>query len=352
MSSRLKLKKSRIVMVIVLILIVLSLAAFGYYEYRLQQGRLLSNSVPKPPSVLGCHEYTKNKEWHTVECLTPEQVRHIPHPQARALPLAEGGNVGLVGVAHINPVTNSPITFAQVSINMIAYPPPYFLWLGSETDSNSGPDGFSIQLNTNTYTGRNGNAYWNQFVVQSFTPLPGANTNACSGTYCFTDVFGIWQIDVTVACNTPPGCGNPQGYSCTCIFITPQTLTATYIGLVQGFVEPVAGTSYGNLVSVALLGDGTIYSVVARDYYGLSALGHWQQASGTILGAGGGSQAQFTTPTAVHTTLATTFAGPVLLEHTYTDKTTAESNNLAYLGSPQMTISGCCTVNVSTFSIV
>ena len=355
MPSRFKSKRARIVLGLVLILVVLTVAAFGYYEYRLQQGRLIP-SVPKPPLVAGCHEYTKSQGWRTVECLTPEQVRHIPPPQPHVSPLAQGGGNGVVGAAHLNPVTESPITFAGVNINMIAYPPPFLLgWIGSETDSKSGPDGFSIQLNTNTYPGRNSHTYWDQFVVQSFTPLNGAGLNSqpcSSGSACRVDVFGIWQIDLNVACSTPPGCGNLNGYSCSCVLITAQILTASYIALVQGFVEPAAGTPYGDLVSLAILGDGTFYSVVVPDYYGLSVQGHWQQASGTILGAGGGSRAQFATPSAVQTTLSVTFAGPVLLEHTYIDKTTAESNNLGYIGSPQMAFSGCCTITVSTFSFV
>ena len=98
MPSRFKSKRARIVLGLVLILVVLTVAAFGYYEYRLQQGRLIP-SVPKPPLVAGCHEYTKSQGWRTVECLSPEYVRaHIPPPKAHVSPFAQGDGNGVVGV--------------------------------------------------------------------------------------------------------------------------------------------------------------------------------------------------------------------------------------------------------------
>src|SRR5208282_5526918 len=104
MSSRLKSKKFRIVIALVLILIIISVAAFGYYDYRILQGKQLGADVPRPPPPLAtapfsCKEYSKSHGWRTVDCLSEEFVRaHVPHPQAHISPLAQGGSAGVMGI--------------------------------------------------------------------------------------------------------------------------------------------------------------------------------------------------------------------------------------------------------------
>ena len=362
MSSRLKSKKLRIVIALVLILIIISVAAFGYYNYRIQEGKQLGADISRPPLVtspFSCHEYTKSHGWRTVDCLSEEYVRaHVPHPQAHISPLAEGDGAGVLGINPGRPSPLLPVTFAQVNVNVLFIPPPFFFF-SSEVDSSSGLGGFSIQLNTNTFTGRSGHNYWYQFVHQNFTPLPGANSNACSGSLCFTDVFGIWQNDITVACNNPAlKCGNPQGYFCTCVFVTPEALSGSYsTNILTYFIPPTpGGGTYGSVGSI-LITPNSVYAVVAPDLYGLSAL-KWQSVSGTILGAGGGSQAQFITPTVVQTTLTAKYGNSgtqldMILPNTYTDTTTAESNNLSYpSGNPPMTYNSDGTVTVQTLSFI
>lgn len=383
MSSRLKSKKLRVLIAVVLILMILSVAALGYFAYRVQQGSQLSLGVPTPPLTKGCQEYTKSQGWQTVECISPEYARaHIPPPEARVPPLTIGGGSGIVGItpAYVQqnvPVPyappslqqNSPMTWASVEVNMLALPPCTSSAFLCEvmTDSVWGPGGFSIQLNTNQFIGRNGDTYWYQFAAQNFSPSPLANLGGCTftspgypqPTFCVPDAFLVYQNDVTVACAFQPNCGgaNNPGYVTTGVFITPQTLSSSYIGVVTTNVVPVAGTQYGNLLSIltlSSLGTTVAYSVNTPDLYGLSVLGHWQQVSGTILGAGGGSQAQFPTPTLVQTTLWALYATstPLPVLERYTDTSTAENNNLSYFPFGSRSVSGCCEITYQTLSVI
>lgn len=334
MSSRLKSKKWRVVIALVLILIIISVAAFGYYEYRLQQGRQLSVSVPRPPLVKGCHEYSKSQGWRTVECLSPEYVRsHYPHPKAHISPLQQGGGSGVVGIQPVGQViTSNPIVAASVTVNMQVLGGGYcdVFALGCVTDSVAGDGGFSIQLNTNTFIGRNGDTYWYQFVHQNF-PQDLASLKP---------LFGVWQNDLTVACKNNPTCSNPQGYECdNCVNVPLQAMTGKFSGLVDVHVEPPSPGNYvgvapNNLVSTLITSQGDAYAVVVPDFYGLSTRGHWQHVSGTILGAGGGSQANFRSPTWVQTALVASYNKIAIFLQTFTDTTTAESNNLAYTKWP------------------
>lgn len=81
----------------------------------------------------------------------------------------------------------------------------------------------------------------------------------------------VWSVNVTT-----------QNYNPTCL-----TIFAPYISLVKGFTR-----GNGTLETAVPLGGGSYLAVIANDEYDLEG-GHWRNATGTILGYGGGSQAVF-----------------------------------------------------------
>ena len=356
MSSRLKSKKFRIVIALVLILIIVSVTAFGYYEDRLQKARLL-RTVPRPPLAHGCYKYTKNLEWQKVDCLTPEEVRKFPHPQAHVSPLQQGGgSPGVWGLipASINSENQIPQlpAFARSTQNIpkiyeATVSIDHVLQFQQEFDTspnNGGPSAFSIQINTNVWSvPPRAHTYWDQFVFQNYNPTQGGYAR-----------LGIWQNDLTEACGyatymigkksdpTCSGTGPAGGYVCQCIKVNTEILNigTIWYGFVNAYIIPGPagqGTQpQGTLVVVADLPQG-VYSTVTSDSYYLA--NNWVTVSGTILGSGGGSQAQFTSPTIVQTTLRAEYVGVTtanslsakVLPIPFMDFNTAESNNLNYV---------------------
>jgi hypothetical protein len=205
--------------------------------------------LPPLPTKVGCYRRI-NDVWLRVACESAAYIRaHVPHPE-----LEDG----------IASSTSSPgPSFKAGYIQLLGF------HTGTETDSKAGTDAFSIQDNTNTYTGTNGATDADQFTDQSQL---GYEDNVC-----------VWQVKVS----------GKQKYTATCVaapFTGTRGLSMFFLApLVEGTVE-----KGGKIATFAYLPwsvtSSFMYVVVAKDLYGLA--GHWHNNSGALLGLGNGSHAQ------------------------------------------------------------
>jgi hypothetical protein len=294
---------------------------------------------PPPPLKEGCRRNTGG-EWQEVPCATQDDIKeHYPPPEWQ---FSIKSNPKLITPTPGRPpvVYTLPLEWGSVLVALLSAPKTT-----SETDNHFGANAYSVQNNTNFFTGSNGHTDWVQFVDQS---RPGQPDGLC-----------IWNIDVTVAVATK----NQQGYSPTCVSatrsvpdkpLTGPNATAGVPIVVTGYIAaPSGGSSTRLLVLYGQLPDaGGWWSVTAPDIYGLS--GNWTEISGSIMGLGGGSQATFT-----HASLETLLGArsclepytaascptgtlPAVIIHElvyyaapYYSGVTAESNNLVpVIGSP------------------
>ena len=202
--------------------------------------------------------------------------------------------------------------------------------------TSTAPSGYSLQDNTNTFIGTNGHNDWVQFVYQT-------TSGGTSGVAC------IWQIDLTLP--------NQQGYSPTgCAsggdLGSSDVNSGSPMCCVEGFELP------GILAMAVSDVAGSALAAVWPDLNGLQTGDNWNQASGSILGVGGGSRAVFASGTEEQITLNAsscvsyggflTFpvacqvqgfpgAGPPLKPNAFSSwpNVTAETNNLLpVIGSP------------------
>lgn len=253
---------------------------------------------PPRPSGQGCYTYTIAEGWQSSHCASPEWVAaNVPHPM-------EGGFWGVDGAR----ASSAVIAQGDVEVQT-----PTF---SGESDSQFGSGAYSIQVNTNEHTGYSGHLYWWQFTYQN---EPSRNT----GIVC------IWWIDLSA---------KPAQYNSSCMFTPLQPLSTSYDSNMEGYLttdqygNPMLGADYCNNNSYYCASPSPAY-----DNFGLT--GHWYQTSGTILGAGNGSIASFTSPTNEWTFLS---------QYTHTsasctdesDTLTGEMNNLYYRSESQ-----CSSVN-------
>jgi hypothetical protein len=231
---------------------------------------------PTPPDKAGCYELAAGT-WRTIACKSRAYVRaHVPVPEP--LPAIEYKRAS----RDTNPKGTRalPITNGLVQVHVTND--------GSDTDSKAGPDAFSLQLNTNSFTGNNGNIDWVQFVDSS---RPGTLDDLC-----------IWNIDLTTH-NYSPKCGGPTN-------TTAGFLRAGDVALISGG-DAIPGPSHFLFMEAYLPWDSTttVYLVVALDTYGLtrsvSGAPPWDEISGSILGYGNGSTANFVPGSRETTDLAT-----------------------------------------------
>jgi hypothetical protein len=189
---------------------------------------------------------------------------------------------------------NGGITNAYLAVNFSAF--------SGEADTYWGNNAWSIQLNANYFTGSNNANDWVQFVFQNNIGNPGQY------------IFAIWNIDLSTKNYTSIGAQIPEYYLST-------SVTYGMYGYVSG----------GKLWSEFTIdySNGTNYAwyLTTADTYGLA--GRWYDASGTILGAGGGSYAQFSSPVAEYTTISAT---PYYNPYDDLDYVTGEGNNMIYNG--------------------
>lgn len=219
-----------------------------------------------PPPVVGCYEYTRNG-WRTVPCADPVYVESLFGRPNVELGLTSNAPAAGGGAA--------PLVYGQVETilpmvgtvnDVVVSPVPAVCGTGTNL-ANS----FSIQGNTNGWTGSDMHTKAVQFVIQS---------NGTDNAIC------IWRIDVT-----------SQTYPHDCVMPRPKQrsggLRAFDSGNLAGFVNAAANT----LTMVAELswvpnGDATHYALVVPDDIGLE--GNWLANSGSILGRGECTQVQFT----------------------------------------------------------
>lgn len=265
---------------------------------------LLNNTTIQWPNIpdltgSGAYERINNGPWVKINAISGAG------PVSPTVP-TEGNTYGVEGGNASNNGINDAIV--QVSFSQLA---------SGESDSSWGSNAWSVQLNSNFFTGSNGLGDWIQFVLQN-------NLYNSSPSHRFAR-FGIWNVTNVY--------GSSQTYSNTSVYIPIQTLSTSTS-------YSIAGT-YGNgeIESQLVISSPTntySYLVYQPDTYGL--FGNWSSVSGTILGAGGLSEANF-----VHTTTETTtlqISAPIITNaFAQLDKTTGEENNLTP-GSPSTTTLG------------
>jgi len=241
------------------------------------------------PPGLGCWVYTVSSPvWVSVPCVESNATAS----QTNSTALAEGSGFGVEGA---KPSTTCCIASGEEQVTFSQY--------SGEYDSGTNvQDDWSIQLNTNTFTGNNGQTDWVQFAYCQ--PCNGGN------------YLCVWQNDLSVTNGYHPG---------SCASISKQTLSSSYSAYVEGAIP----TCYNcHDLSDEFCVSSTCTSVVQTDTYGLYN-NNWLHVSGDILGAGGGSEAVFTSPVSVYTgTTATEFQKFSITG--ITDYTTGEWNNLGY----------------------
>ncbi len=261
----------------------------SYMSHNLVNAAIYGSNHHKSPPIprgFGAYESINGSQWIKVNTSV-----YSGHPNS-ATPM-EGGNYGVEGAGGGNGIlTNAveTVSFSQFS---------------GESDQTWGNNAWSVQLNTNTFIGNNGQTDWVQFVFQ----------NNLYNNYIFFksyySQFAIWTVDITT--NT---------YNAYSTSIPIQTLSTALQ------VEIDANSNGGDLnaqLYITTSSGYTVWYLSEPQQYGLS--GHWSSVSGTILGAGGGSIADFTSPT--HETTVITADGPSTWSpYTYLDYNTAEMNNL------------------------
>src|SRR5208282_2085334 len=276
--------RSRLILAVALICVI-AVSAFivsNYFMAPVKPPVPAPLSLPTPPPVAGCHQYNSTEGWLKVACLPPGSIHGHSH---------EGGNPssaapGILGIGSTpskcgDIICETLITLAQVRVSFTTYSGE--LDSGSKDLPGDGGGAFSIQLNTNFFTGSNGHEYWVQFTFGN------ACTPSCSAAGAVAAGNGVCVSNVDITTNN---------YANECVYETqPEVLSSGYSVTITG---QILGNSSGNFVATtAALSDGQILSVALPDTYALA--GEWYQASGTILGYVDGSQAIFFGPTVENT---------------------------------------------------
>ena len=294
--------------------------------------------LPTPPREVGCYIGTLNG-WQSTPC-TPTDEVNVPLPDL-------GPMIQSVPANSSDPSTAIPFQFGQVETTFVTF--------GSVSDSLYGEDSLSVQLNTNNFPTPGGDEGVVQFVISKYAPQ---GTAVC-----------IWRINRTVACEgIPEGnpCTNSDGYVRNCLGGGNNWLPARSSGHQQFDVATLAGATYTDSGGNPVLGFVTrmswfdptasdtgqgLYAVVTPDTLGLGQ--GWTEVSGTVLGLGDTSQANFTESSVLTRLLAGSCVNttgpdpdipwpgvcpdqPDLLPFTAlgTAGITAETNNLLPVGGP------------------
>ena len=242
-------------------------------------------NVRVPPARPGCYRYERG-DWRETPCMTDEfRERNFPPPTPQ-YSIKSYPNV------FVTPrwFFTIPIVLASVDLSHLLDPAK-----GTVTDTTYGKDAFSIQVNSNFFTARNGNNAWVQFVLQSKAGVS-------------VDALCVWNFDLTVFFADPSG---KSGYTSTCVPIPKErtTFTAahpegrktTFIGpgaqllertQVAGYLSEPPGEAPGLVAWAYVPWSSHAYSVSTKDTSGLA--GKWFEVSGDIMGYAKGSRADFT----------------------------------------------------------
>lgn len=211
--------------------------------------------------------------------------------------LMEGGGYGEYAIS--NSVNN--LNEGDVEI--------HFTTFGGESDNIWGLDAWSIQLNANFVTASNGYYYWVQFTYQNNLAFPSGAPYS---------QMGFWIGNMS---------SKPQPtYNFYGLYVPSNNLTVQNAPSDTFWVTGIADNGLlKEYFTVGVNGNYKSYYYQMPDIYGLQ--GQWNQASGTILGAGGGSTANFAYYTTEFTNVTFSPASSV------SDSTvglTAEQNNMNY----------------------
>lgn len=250
--------------------------------------------IKAPPQKPGC--YRHRTDWEEVPCLSREEVSKLSRPW--------------LGLFEAPPPSSYVASYgAQLDITLLE--------LGTETDSQTGNNGFSLQLTSNSHLSANGQKLWTQFMYQN-------NVGTSNGV--LATVLCIWNI------NTSTGDYGQNDGNTTCVNV--NAFRAPLKGDTAGMG---AYESDGNLYLNAVLpwtddsGGQTAdaYSVSMPDVYNLEADSNWHAVDGGMLGAGNRSAATFT-KSCVTTSLKMYFANFNTIPRLITGKvlTSLETNNL------------------------
>jgi hypothetical protein len=264
-------------------------------------------SPPPPPAVIGCYRYRTEGEnleparWVKVACLSRAELLKVPHPTL-------GGNAGAPGIQSqptaltFGGSETSGLAGGSVTVSLTG-------GSGSMNDSQFGTYAFSVQLNTNLFSATCHSSVYAALsallaAVGGQNCIPGDNA-AVQFTYqtwnkTKTSVICVWNVDVTQQWYTFPQTWQEcQNVARPGFWIANQPLNVS------------GNVNFQNhlLTTIVALPWTTEWdSVVAPDWLGLcwapGQLGPqcaWNQTSGTILGAGNGSQVNFSSNSFVQT---------------------------------------------------
>jgi len=253
--------------------------------------------VPPPPQAVGCYQYSyDDKSWVSVTC---QEVTNAPPPTI-------GSGSTVYGLS----TSSSNANFGYIWLDLHQYTSP-------ESDSCFGANSYGVQVNTNTFTGSNGDNDWVQFTIQE-----GQNSG-CG--YSAIQSGCIWQIDLTT------GSYN----SGTCVSIPAVNPSSSFYASVQGNT-----TSGGHLQAEYMLCGSTcnFYSRTESDSYGLA--GNWNTVTASMLGVGDSSTASFTSSTNSYQDIK--IGAPSLTSATSIGVSglTGESSNLSYYWSSYIGCTG------------
>ena len=272
------------------------IAGFGFQEnnsglaHNGSAAPMLSvKKTPPLPTGIGAWESVNGGPWvkQTLVVQSGNMSNHLA-------PM-EGGSYGEFG---INAQSGSPLSDSYEYFSLSQY--------SGETDSSYGSNAWSIQLNTNFFNGNNGAQDWIQSVLQN-------NLYNWYSPWAHFSQFGIWEVDVST-----------QSYTS---YLDSAPILSLSTGVTYEIQMDVSGGEIQTVLTITNYNTGNTQNwiVDAVDTYGLS--GHWSSISGTVFGAGGGSEAQFTSPTTDFTVLqaiSTSSWSPTFS----TDQVTGETNNL------------------------
>jgi hypothetical protein len=250
------------------------------------------------PSAVGCYGFGQS-QWVTIPCASDQQIaKQGRFPQDTSLGISSNPTP-VPGPVPTSCPSCTPLTQAFIMVNL-------HCCAEYESDSQSGSGAYSVQLNTNDFIGRAcgfagcTTTDWVQFGFQNFNGAefcPGGACIASENTLC------VWNINNGLTA-TVPGNKGPPGYGLGQPDQGTTCLTPSNVPLTDDFeVWIYAYLANGNINMVAYLNGhapphvtssptpGGVWGIVSPDVYGLT--GAWIQAGGSILGAGGGSQASF-----------------------------------------------------------
>jgi hypothetical protein len=212
---------------------------------------------------MGCYHFSKEMKWVKVACLSEEYVRsHYPHPELE--PGVQFGRSTTATTSHM------PVTGGAVDVGLTT--------LGPENDLKWGKGYFSVQLNTNSFIDSNNHTAEVQFVDQHKATSPTQSE----------DLACIWNVDITA-----------QLYPTTCHpVIHGRAVQSGDFVAIQGYQDFQASGYLKMIFQLSWDSQEGTYGIVAPDLNGLTKapnrLGNWKQLSGSILGYGGSSMANFT----------------------------------------------------------